>query len=364
MIYAYAPGMSSCFGDLNETLRALHEAQRGTHTLVDVAGFEIPGVAVVYADPAIEESYEQRAATHLRRALRQTLRDLPSPDQHRTALVLCTGLGSTSGDEVATPDAGRYSAEDVARDEVDPAVDIYSITNACSASGTGLALASDLLLTGTYDQVLLAAADSMTRAMLTMIGKVASEPATHCSPFDEKHTGAVLGEGAAACLLSREDAWGGRDRFGIVLSVECSSDASHPTAPDPQTIGETVRRAIFRAGLTAGDLDFVVPHGTGTTLNDECEVSVYAAMPELTRSACFLPLKGGIGHTSGASFLMSLLTAMAVCQGTPPPGYVPDRPIGGAAGLRWQPDPSWVARHGLVCAYGFGGANAVGVIAA
>ncbi|WP_412076472.1 beta-ketoacyl synthase N-terminal-like domain-containing protein [Streptomyces xanthophaeus] len=363
MIHVYAPAMSSCFGDFDETLRAMHEGRRGTRALIDIAGFEIPGVAVVYADPSIEVPYVQRTAEHLRRALRQTLRELPPLDPHRTAVVLCTGLGATPGDE-ADPGVSWSSVEDVARAELGPDVDVYSITNACSASGMGLALGSDLMRTGTYDHVILAAADSMTRAMLTMIGKVAAEPAQHCAPFEEKHAGAVLGEGAATCLLSLDDAWPGLERFGTVSAIECSSDANHPTAPDQRTIEETVHRAIARAGLTAGDLDFVVPHGTGTTLNDECEIAVYSAMPELTSRAVFLPLKGGLGHTSGASFLMSLLTGMAVTRGTPPPGYVPGTTVEGAGALRWRPDASWTPRRGLVCAYGFGGANAVGVIAA
>ncbi|MFJ4650573.1 beta-ketoacyl synthase N-terminal-like domain-containing protein [Nocardia sp. NPDC088792] len=363
MIHLYAPAMSSCFGDFDETLRALHQGRRGTRDLVDIAGFEIPGVAVVYADPTIDVPYVQRAAEHLRRALRRTAAELPASAPHRTAAVVCTGLGVTPGDE-AGPDVSWSAAEDVVRAELGPDVDLYSITNACSASGMGLALGADLLRTGAYDRVVLAAADSMTRAMLTMIGKVAAEPARHCAPFEEKHTGAVLGEGAATCLLSLDDALPGLERFGTVSAIECSSDANHPTAPDQHTIEQTVRRAIARAGLTAGDLDFVVPHGTGTTLNDECETAVYSALPELVSRAVFLPLKGGLGHTSGASFLMSLLTATAVSRGAPPPGYVPGTTIEGAAALRWQPGESWRPARGLVCAYGFGGANAVGVIAA
>jgi 3-oxoacyl-[acyl-carrier-protein] synthase II len=363
VIDVYAPGISSCFGDLDSTLSALHEGRRGTRSLADIAGFDVPGVAVVYADPDIEETYELRAAAHLRRALGQTLASLRSPKQHRTAAVVCTGLGSTPGDEARASNVSWVSAEQVVRDELGPDVDTFSITNACSASGTGLAIGADLLAGGRYDQVLVAAADSMTRAMLTMIGKVAAEPAAYCAPFDARQTGAVLGEGAATCVLVPTDVPDGPKRFGSVRAIECSSDAGHPTAPDARVITRTVLQAISHAGVTANDVDFVIPHGTGTTLNDECETSVYSQIPDLVRQACFLPLKGGIGHTSGASFLMSVLTAMAICRGMPSPVYVPEQSAD-APRLRWQPTPEWDPNLALVCAYGFGGANAVGVIAA
>jgi len=368
VIDAYAPGLSSCFGDLDASLLALRTGRRGTQKLADVAGFDLPGVAVVYADPAIDVPYQRRAEAHLRRALRRTLGDLPAPlGGHqaggRTAVVVCTGLGATPGDEAAVAGVGWTSIDAVAREEVGPGVDCYSITNACSASGAGLALASDLLTTDAYDQVVLAAADSMTRAMLTMIGKVAAEAAAYCAPFDRRHTGAVLGEGAASCILRRSRDRRAAQPYGTVRAIECSSDAGHPTAPDPVTIDATIRRAVAAAGPAHGPIDFVVPHGTGTMLNDECESAVYGAMPELNANASFFPLKGGIGHTSGASFLMSLLVAMSLCRGAPAPGYVPEDPVEASAGLRWTAGPG-KPRRGLVCAYGFGGANAVGVVTA
>lgn len=363
-----AMAMSSCFGGTEATLDALAAGSDGTASLYDCAGFVVPGVEVVYADPSIDVPYALRAEEHLRRAWGEVTASGVLDGSARTAVVACSGLGRTpmaeTGDGAANADVLRTLTGESTR--------VYSISNACSASGMGIALAEMLLASGGAERVVVAAADSMSRSMLTMIGRVASAgPASRCQPFDRDRRGAVLGEGAAVCVLTRgtDEGWdrGSARETGIIgriLSTAVSTDAAHLTAPDAAVIGTTVDEALRGAGVGFADIDVVVPHGTGTDMNDRIEAEVYGG--RTTSDATFVPLKGLLGHTSGASFLMSTITALHLLRGRPAALSRPSRVMDGAEGFRFAAGGVVDVRRGLamVSAYGFGGVNAVSVVAA
>lgn len=363
MITVEAGAVSSCFGGTEATLTGLAAGRPGIVSLAACGGFALPGVDVVYADPTIDVDYPDRAEQHLLRAWGELEAAGSTLVTAGTAVIVCTGLGRAAAVERGR---GRTLA-DASRSAMTtagtPTAPVYSITNACSASGMGLALATMLLDSGAHDRVVLAAADSMSRSMLSMIGKVAAKgPAARCQPFDIDRRGAVLGEGAAVCVVSRDADRPGA--LGRVLSTAVSTDAAHLTAPDPGRIARTVEDALELAGCTFAELDLVVPHGTATERNDSTEIDVYRRWDADLGGVTLAPLKGLIGHTSGASFLMSMISALHFLGGAATAAARPEQPMVGAETVTWSDGQVLEPGTGraMVSAYGFGGVNAVAVV--
>lgn len=364
MIAIRAGAVSSCHGTTAQTLAALRDGTPGTTSLRDCAGLDVPGVDVVYADTLIAAPYAERAEKHLLRALGEIVHDGDAAIMADTGVIVCTGLSTVASVEQNEGRPLLACVEQYFAERFGAVPTVYSITNACSASGMGMALAVDLMTTRTHREMIVVGADSMTRSMLAMIGKVAAQgAATSCTPFDEHRRGAVLGEGAAACRLALADL-SGPDDLGRLLSIEISTDAAHLTAPDVENIVATVERALAVSGRDMGAVDVAIPHGTGTEMNDRTEVDVYRRWAADLDGMVICPLKGDIGHTSGASFLMSTVLALNFLHGATPPDCTPATPISGTESFRWSDGTqlSTGATTALVSAYGFGGVNAVGVV--
>jgi 3-oxoacyl-[acyl-carrier-protein] synthase II len=242
--------------------------------------------------------------------------------------------------------------------------DVVTLSIACSAGGHALALAQDLVELGEADAVVVGAADTATRSMLAMIGRVAPEPTDRVRPFDRDRTGVLLGDGAAALVVVPES-WPG-PALGRLAGTGLSCDAHHETAPDVSGICRAMRDAFDRAGREPSTVDGVIAHGTGTTLNDPAECT---ALREVLLAAGGTPLvtgvKGAVGHTSGAAALVNVDVALRCMAGAVVPPVVGLRTVlDEGAPLRFVVGEP--LRHRLrlvqVNAFGFGGVNAVTLV--
>jgi 3-oxoacyl-[acyl-carrier-protein] synthase II len=217
---------------------------------------------------------------------------------------------------------------------------------------------------GDADAVIVAAVDAMTESMLAMIGRVVDEPTDRVRPFDSGRTGVLLGEGAIAMVAVPDEPGHGDVR---VLATGLSCDAFHETAPDVAGSVRAQRDAFDRAGRDPAEVDLVVAHGTGTALNDPAEAT---ALAEVLSAAGGKPvvtaLKGALGHTSGAAALMNVDVAIRCLRAHRVPPIAGLREgIAEAAGLRLAYAPVDLApRLVQVDAFGFGGVNAVTLLAA
>jgi 3-oxoacyl-[acyl-carrier-protein] synthase II len=248
-----------------------------------------------------------------------------------------------------------------------PGAEVTTIANACSAAGYALALGQDMLELGDADAVIVAGADSMTESMLAMIGRFGTDPADQVRPFDAARSGVLLGEGAAAVVLVRPGDRSPRPQARL-LACGLSCDARHETAPDLAGICRAMSEALERACRRPDDVDLVYAHGTGTELNDLTEAT---ALRQVFGAAAPGPLvtaaKGAVGHTSGASALTSLALAVQSLQrGIVPPVVGLVEPLAEGATLRLvigRPRQAAV-RLVQVNSFGFGGVNAVSLLAA
>ncbi|AEM87519.1 beta-ketoacyl synthase N-terminal-like domain-containing protein [Streptomyces violaceusniger] len=299
-------------------------------------------------------------------------------DPRRVAVALSTGMGDTDLHE------GWWTGEAPASARWAPAFPLASVvggwfgaqgvntcvSNACAASGYALSMAADLIRSDEADVVIAGGAEAYSRVALACFNRLGAIDPERCRPFAAERRGTVFGEGAAVLVLesaSHARARGARTVYGRLAGAGWSCDAHHATAPEPS--GEQIERAMRvalgeagagagvgpGAGSGSGGLGFVIPHGTGTALNDVVESRVLDA---LTPRTPLYSVKALIGHTGGAAGAFAALAASLVLHHKTLP---PNVPVGTpdpecAVPLAYGSTPMTGA-YGLVNAYAFGGNN-------
>ena len=149
-----------------------------------------------------------------------------------------------------------------------------------------------------------------------------------------------------------------------VLGGALTADAFHISAPDPTGRGQAraMTSALRNAGVAPDEIDWIVAHGTSTSLNDVTETrAIKAAYGSAAATRAISSPKSMIGHLVGAAGIASALAAV---------GGIRDNVISPTANLN-TPDPDCdldyvplVARETkvdtvAVNGFGFGGQNAV-----
>lgn len=259
--------------------------------------------------------------------------------------------------------------ERVLNDTLGSALPVITVSNACSASSFALALAEDFISDGTFEHVIVGGCDTITKSMFGLLDRVNPLHPDSVQPFERDRKGVLMGDGAAAVVVESAEraAARGADVLAIVRSVGTSCDASHETAPEPEGIVRAIRDAYARGGVEANDVDLVMVHGTGTSLNDKAEAqAMHAAMDEAANAARVSALKSMTGHTSGASGLVGVVTAIeSLCNGVVPPTIGLVNVMDGAQTMNIVSQGGNSLFSGTMAqvnAFGFGGVNAVVIV--
>ncbi|MGC9376731.1 beta-ketoacyl-[acyl-carrier-protein] synthase family protein [Streptomyces sp. MH13] len=309
-----------------------------------------------------------RAGRLLAEAVRQAAADAGLPEDLGGIPVLVgTGLRELRSLELwwrdgTVFDADRLHFGNVLRERFG-AIDTHTFAGACSASLYALALGWDLLELGETDTVVVAGCDVVTESMFGQADRVQFDPPPSVRPFDKDRRGTILGEGAAAVVLTRE-ARPGRPVRGLLHSVAVNCDAHHQTAPDGTGVETAVREAQRNAEVAPADIDLVVLHATGTPLNDRTEAAVTAQVFAGTHPA-LTGIKSLTGHTSGSAGLLSLIVALRCLEaGVVPPIAGLAEPLPEGSTLRLVAGEPLVTpmRLAQVNSFGFGGVNAVAIV--
>ena len=341
-------------------LRAFDRSRyRVTHAYeLDQEGATTPGRAQRWLVDSIAQALTQ-AGLNTHGGLRIAVLVGTGLAEQRSLELTCLGHAAVTLDEL---DFGR------AVREATGLTNTVTVVNACAAGVFALAMATDLLWLGEADAVVVAATDSISESMFGLLDRVNAEPPTEVRPFDVDRKGVVLGEGAAALILESFALARARGALPLatVRAVGTSCDAYNVTAPDRSGIVAAIRDAHRRAGLPASNVDLVFAHGTGSAISDDTEAE---AMGEAFRGTPKKPLITGlkslIGHTSGASGLMSLVTAVdTLTTGRVPPTRHHVTPVPAIREFTVVTEPG--SRPDLkvaqVNAFGFGGVNAVAMV--
>ncbi|MEU8827230.1 beta-ketoacyl-[acyl-carrier-protein] synthase family protein [Streptomyces sp. NPDC048636] len=298
------------------------------------------------------------------------------PDPRRVAVILGSGMGDTDLHERwwtgADPGSGRWAPVYPLAAAVASWFGAQStatcVSNACAASGYALSEGADLIRSGEADVVIAGGAEAYSRVALACFNRLGAIDPERCRPFAADRDGTLFGEGSAVLVLesaSHARARSARTVYGRLAGTGWSCDAHHPTAPEPggAQIERAMRDALREAGVrgTAGErgLGFVVPHGTGTDLNDVVESRILDALADGPEApAPLYSMKALIGHTGGAAAAFAALAALLVLHHRTLPPNVPVGALDPECPVRLPSEPSPVtAAYALVNAYAFGGNN-------
>ncbi|QDE41504.1 beta-ketoacyl-[acyl-carrier-protein] synthase family protein [Luteibacter pinisoli] len=231
-----------------------------------------------------------------------------------------------------------------------------TVATACSSSAKVFANAERMIRLGLIDAAIVGGVDTLCDSVLfgfNSLELVSGEP---CRPFDADRNGISIGEAGGFALIERAVEG---DTSPLFIGYGEASDAHHMSTPHPEGLGAelALRDALARAGIEAGDVDYINLHGTASQKNDEVEAALVArSFPATTRASS---TKGFTGHTLGAAgILEATLTLLAMRDGVVPANLgarTPD-PLCGPQ-MAWQSEQADL-RIALSNSFGFGGNNA------
>ncbi len=316
-----------------------------------------------------------RASELLAQAVADAVKEAKLPlDTGRCGVVVGTGLRELRSLELFWTEEQPLSLdqlhfERVLNDRLGTALPVITVSNACSASNFALALAEDFIRDGTFDCVIVGGCDTITESMFGLLDRVNPLHPDTVQPFERDRKGVLMGDGAAAVVVETRAHAAARQvqPLAVLRAVGTSCDANHETAPDTGGIVRAIQDAYARGAVTADDVDLLMVHGTGTMLNDKTEaIALQEAMGPAANWVPVSALKSMTGHTSGASGLLAVVTAIeSLNTGLLPPTVGLSHPMAEAASMdivtgaaRLLPN----ARFAQVNAFGFGGVNAVVIV--
>ena len=150
---------------------------------------------------------------------------------------------------------------------------------------------------------------------MTALSKRNDSPETASRPFDATRDGFVLGEGAGVVVVEsrRTPCARGATPIAEVLGGALTADAFHISAPDPTGRGQAraMVNALRNSGVAPDEIDWIVAHGTATSLNDSTETrAIKAAYGSAAATRAISSPKSMIGHLVGAAGIASALAAL------------------------------------------------------
>ncbi|MCL2149962.1 MAG: beta-ketoacyl-ACP synthase II [Dehalococcoidia bacterium] len=208
----------------------------------------------------------------------------------------------------------------------------FCTTSACASGSDAIGIAGELIRSG-YCPLMLAGGSEAAinplgiasfSALKALSGRNDPPPEASC-PFDAKHDGFVMSEGASVLVL--EDMEHARRRGAKIIAeligYGATADAFHITQPLPNGDGaaRAIRQALARAKLKPADIDYVNAHGTSTPLNDRTETrALKAALGPHAYKVPISSTKSMTGHLIGAAgAIEAAFCALTIRDGLIPP---------------------------------------------
>jgi len=194
---------------------------------------------------------------------------------------------------------------------------LLTVSTACSSGAAAIALAMALLRRGMARRVLAGGVDSLCRLTYFGFKSLQLIDPGGARPLDQARRGMSVAEGAGMLLLTRAAPSDGALQL---LGAGLSCDAHHATTPHPEGRGAlaAMQAALADAGLTAGAIDYISLHGTGTLDNDLAEARAVTTLFG-ERPPPLSSIKGATGHSlAAAGAIEAVVAALAVEHGVAP----------------------------------------------
>jgi 3-oxoacyl-[acyl-carrier-protein] synthase-1 len=190
----------------------------------------------------------------------------------------------------------------------------FAISTACSSSAKVFAAARRAIAAGLCDAAVVGGVDSLCLTTLYGFNSLQLISTDICRPADSARLGISIGEAGGFALLEAS-----AESPLALLGYGESSDAYHMSSPEPSGRGaaESMRAALARANVAAGDVDYINLHGTGTIANDNAECRAVCEVFGLSTPCS--STKGWTGHTLGAAGIVeAAVSLMAIEHGFMP----------------------------------------------
>jgi 3-oxoacyl-[acyl-carrier-protein] synthase II len=253
-----------------------------------------------------------------------------------------------------------------------------AVVTACSTGSHAIGDAGRMIALGDADVMVAGGAESPIDR-LSMAGFAACRalstsfndtPERASRPYDKDRDGFVMGEGAGAVVLEEYEhaRKRGAKIYAELIGYGMSGDAFHITAPPPDGDGafRCMSAAIKRAGITAGDIDYINAHGT-STMADTIELS---AVERLVGNAAgkisMSSTKSSIGHLLGAAGAVeAIFCILAIRDQVAPPTINLDNPsVETPIDLVPHQPRKREIKVAMSNSFGFGGTNATLILRA
>lgn len=253
-----------------------------------------------------------------------------------------------------------------------------TVASACASSTESIVNAVEHLRLGLADVVIAGGAESAIHPLtmaafssMQALSKRNDDPATASRPYSVDRDGFVMGEGAAALVLEREDDARARGAkiYAAVVGGGITADSYHITAPEPEGLGASraVRLALEESGASPDDVTHINAHATSTPTGDIAEYrALHSVFGDRVHDIPVSATKASTGHLlGGTGALEAVFAILAIRDRIAPPTInistqdpeIPLKVSGTVASLS-SGDQLVISNS-----FGFGGHNAVAAFA-
>lgn len=354
----------------------------------EVKGF-VPNDHINRKDARRMDRFAQLAVAASFQAVKDARLQIDSANQDNIGVIIGSGIGGLTtlfeqikvmlekGPGRVSPFLAPMMIADIAAAQISIMLGVkgpnFCTTSACSSGSDAIGMAYELVRRGDVDIMLAGGAEAIINPIgitsfnaLKALSTRNSDPQSASRPFDVERDGFVISEGATVLILESLEHARKRDAsiLAEILAYGATADSHHVTQPIESGAGAAMamQRALDKAGITHGEIDYINAHGTSTQLNDAMETRAIKIV--FGDDAYRVPIsstKSMTGHLIGCAGATEAAVCIKVIQeGIIPPTINLTNPDP-ECDLDYVPNTARRAKVSttLSTSFGFGGHNSV-----